>query len=65
MPSASPAHHSGHARSLRTRKAGRTSRPIVLVRRRLRSDAEAGRRLHEPQPLSEVPYAQRYYGERV
>jgi hypothetical protein len=66
MPSAAPSQNRTYPRSVRTRSAGRKSRPIVLVRRRMRSDAEAGVRLRETQaPPDDVPYAQRYYGERV
>ena len=65
MPSAALAQNARYPRTVRTRTAPRPARPIVLVRRRLRSDAEAARRLREPQAPVDVPYAQRYYGERV
>jgi hypothetical protein len=65
MSSAAPSQERAYLRSVRTRSAGRLSRPIALVRRRLRSDAEAGARLRETQAPPDVPYAQRYYGERV
>jgi hypothetical protein len=65
MWSAAPSKGRTYPRSLRTRTSVRTARPIVLVRRRLRTDAEAGARLCEKQLPIDVPYAQRYYGERV